>query len=93
MLVLSRKREQEIKLPDFNVTLKVLEFRGKSVKVGVVAPGDVRIVRGELTDFDETVEFDFAAREREADSEYTKSGDERPLGGDYQQEREVTKCA
>ncbi len=47
MLVLSRKLNQEIKIGD-NVTITVLKVKGNTVRLGIEAPRNVRIVRGEL---------------------------------------------
>jgi carbon storage regulator len=47
MLVLSRKPGEKVVIGD-NITLTILEVVGNRVKVGVEAPGQVRILRGEL---------------------------------------------
>ena len=47
MLVLSRKQQQEIVIGD-NVKITVLKVKGNSVRLGIEAPQDVKIVRGEL---------------------------------------------
>ncbi len=47
MLVLSRKPGQMLQIGD-NVTLTVLEVHGNTVRVGIEAPREVRILRGEL---------------------------------------------
>jgi carbon storage regulator len=47
MLVLSRKKEEEIIIGN-NVVLKVLEICGDKVKLGFTAPDAVTIMRGEL---------------------------------------------
>ena len=48
MLVLSRRTNQEIVIPGLGVTLRVLKVKGGSVSLGVTAPREVRITRGEL---------------------------------------------
>lgn len=51
MLVLARKLEQTIKavLSDGKeLTFKVLEIRGTVIRVGIEAPDDVVVVRGEI---------------------------------------------
>ncbi len=53
MLVLSRRKEEEIVLPGLGITLKVLDVKGKQVRLGVSAPRDVAILRGELVDEDD----------------------------------------
>lgn len=47
MLVLSRKPNQKLHIGE-NITVTVLGVRGGVVKLGFEAPGDVRILRGEL---------------------------------------------
>ena len=47
MLVLSRKVQQTIKVGD-SVTIHVVKVGGNRVKVGIEAPEDVEILRGEL---------------------------------------------
>ena len=47
MLVLTRKLNQEILIGD-NVKITVLKVKGNTVRLGIEAPRDVRIVRGEL---------------------------------------------
>jgi carbon storage regulator CsrA len=47
MLVLSRKPGEKLVISD-NITLTILEITGNRIKLGVEAPGDVRVLRGEL---------------------------------------------
>lgn len=47
MLVLSRKKEEEIVIGK-NIVIKVVQIRGGRVKLGIEAPKNVRVVRGEL---------------------------------------------
>ncbi len=47
MLVLSRKMGQELVIGD-NIRITVSRIGGNRVTLGIVAPNDVRIVRGEL---------------------------------------------
>jgi carbon storage regulator len=47
MLVLSRKPGEKLVIGN-NITLTVLEVVGHRVRIGVEAPADVRILRGEL---------------------------------------------
>jgi carbon storage regulator len=47
MLVLTRKLGEKIVI-DGGITVTVLEIAGQRVRVGVQAPDDVRILRGEL---------------------------------------------
>ena len=47
MLVLSRKLTEQIRIGD-NITISILRVKGNTVRVGIDAPRDVRVVRGEL---------------------------------------------
>lgn len=47
MLILTRKVGEMIRIGDA-VTVRVLEVRGSQVRLGVEAPGDVRIFREEI---------------------------------------------
>ena len=47
MLVLTRKLNEQIQIGD-NITVSVLRIKGNSVRIGISAPRDVRVVRGEL---------------------------------------------
>lgn len=50
MLVLSRKPGQSLQIGD-NITVTVLEVRGHVIRLGIEAPRDVRVLRGELEDW------------------------------------------
>lgn len=47
MLVLSRKHEEKLHIGD-NITVTVLRVQGNKVRLGIEAPEEVRVVRGEL---------------------------------------------
>ncbi|MCX7421894.1 MAG: carbon storage regulator CsrA [Planctomycetia bacterium] len=47
MLVLSRKLNQEILIGD-NIVVRVISIRGNQVRLGIVAPRDVPVLRDEL---------------------------------------------
>jgi carbon storage regulator len=47
MLVLTRKLQQQIKIGE-QITVTILRVKGSTVRVGVQAPREVRVVRGEL---------------------------------------------
>jgi carbon storage regulator CsrA len=47
MLVLSRKLREQIQIGD-NVTITILRVKGNSVRIGIEAPRNVKVVRGEL---------------------------------------------
>ena len=53
MLVLTRKLQEKIHI-GANITITVVKIKGNTVRVGIEAPGDVRVVRGEVAIRDET---------------------------------------
>jgi len=50
MLVLTRKSQDSIRIGD-HIKVTILRIKGNTVRIGVEAPEDVRIVRGELPHF------------------------------------------
>ncbi len=50
MLVLSRKPEQHFCFPNLGVNIRVLSVKGRSVRIGIDAPKEFEILRGELRD-------------------------------------------
>jgi len=48
VLVLTRKAEDVIKISE-DIYVNILSVKGSSVRIGIVAPEDVTIVRGELS--------------------------------------------
>ena len=55
MLVLTRKLQQQIKIGE-QITVTILRVKGNTVRVGVEAPREVRVVRGELPKLGDAVE-------------------------------------
>jgi carbon storage regulator len=47
MLVLTRKQNEKIRIGD-SITVTVLRMKGKGVRLGIEAPQDVNVIRGEL---------------------------------------------
>ncbi|TWU60950.1 MULTISPECIES: carbon storage regulator [Crateriforma] len=74
MLVLSRKVGQEILIPELGVVIQVTSTGSSKVQLGVQAPRDVRILRGELADCDRQV-AELPCRKQRAStvSEYLRS--------------------
>lgn len=73
MLVLSRKIDESIQIGD-DVTITVIKVKGNTVRLGISAPADVRVMRGELQTGHFEVEVsldagDDTSRESTADSE------------------------
>jgi carbon storage regulator len=48
MLVLSRRESEQISIPELGITLQVIRIKGNSVKIGIDAPPEIRVLRGEL---------------------------------------------
>ncbi|MEM9941695.1 MAG: carbon storage regulator [Planctomycetota bacterium] len=57
MLVLSRKLNQEILIGD-NIRISVLKIKGNTVRLGIEAPREVHVVRGELEPKPQNLEID-----------------------------------
>lgn len=53
MLVLTRKMNEQILIGN-DIKITLVRVRGNSVRIGIEAPREVRVVRGELTVHDET---------------------------------------
>ena len=66
MLVLTRKTQQQIKIGD-NITLTIVRVKGQTVRVGIDAPRDIRVVRSELPAEENPAEGASEAAKLEAD--------------------------
>lgn len=62
MLVMSRRCDEEILFPNLGITVKVLRMQGNRVRLGVSAPEEIEVIRGELT-----AEADSRRRSSDAD--------------------------
>lgn len=49
MLILSRKKGEKLNIGD-DIVLEVMEVRGDKVRIGITAPRDVSVHRGEVYD-------------------------------------------
>jgi len=47
MLVLTRKIDEQIKIGD-DITITIIKLRNNQIRIGIDAPRDVRVLRGEL---------------------------------------------
>jgi carbon storage regulator CsrA len=77
MLVLTRKQQERIHIGE-NITITVVRIKGNTVRVGIEAPRDVRIIRGE------TVEKDMPADGRtltRAAADPNTPGEKQPESG------------
>ncbi len=57
MLVLTRKIQEQIRIGN-DIVITVLEFRGNSIRLGIEAPRDVRVMREELPRREITINLD-----------------------------------
>jgi len=60
MLVLTRKQNEKVRIGD-SITVTVLRMKGKGVRLGIEAPQDVNVIRGELC-------FEFSDDEKDGQS-------------------------
>lgn len=57
MLVLSRKVDDTIIIGD-NIKIQVIKMKGNTIRLGIEAPSDVKILRGELAPYGITSDRD-----------------------------------
>ena len=50
MLVLSRKKNETV-IIDGNIEIEVLQVKGNTIRLGIKAPREVQVLRGELKPF------------------------------------------
>lgn len=72
MLVLTRKHQEKIRIGD-HITITVLKTKGKTVRLGIEAPAEIPVIRGELSFVGQAVEW-------EADSEEGEPAPIRKVG-------------
>ena len=48
MLVLSRQTNDSIFFPELNISIEILQIKGKTIRIGIDAPSEFRVIRGEL---------------------------------------------
>ncbi len=76
MLVLTRKYQEKIRIGD-NITITVLRTKGKAVRLGIEAPADVPVIRGELSFENATVAATEATPATDAESTTPKRSGSR----------------
>ncbi|MEX2093246.1 MAG: carbon storage regulator [Pirellulales bacterium] len=74
MLVLTRKYQEKIRIGE-HITITVLKMKGKTVRLGIEAPVEVPVIRGELT-------FEGQAVEWQPESSDGEPGPPRPMSVD-----------
>lgn len=57
MLVLSRKKNEQIVI-DGNIEIEILQIKGNTVRLGIKAPRNVKVLRGELKPFGLAPQFE-----------------------------------
>ena len=75
MLVLTRKLQETIKIGD-EVTIHILRVKGNTVRLGIDAPREIRVIRGELADKESAVDEPSSA------TSPLVSGDTREVAGE-----------
>lgn len=50
MLVLTRKTGEDVVVPTHNLRIRVLRVQGDRVKIGIMAPEEVKVYRQEVLD-------------------------------------------
>ena len=73
MLVLTRKQQEKIRIGE-HITITVLRMKGKAVRLGIEAPSEVSVLRGELA-FDASPEVSTETQDNGA------AGESAPAGG------------
>ena len=72
MLVLSRKQDQCIVI-NGNISITIVEIRGDKVRLGIVAPDDVPIVRDDANATEPTAELLAARKNRRKETDHGRS--------------------
>jgi len=78
MLVLTRKQNEKIRIGS-SIVITVVRMKGKAVRLGIEAPGDVNILRGELA-FETSADASEPRQEKAGTAAGNRSPDQ-PLRG------------
>ena len=57
MLVLSRKKNETI-IIDGRIKVEILKIKGNTIRLGITAPRDMKVLRGELSPFEVEMEME-----------------------------------
>ncbi len=49
MLILSRREAEKVLFPGLGISVEITRVQGRSVRLGIQAPDEIRIIRGILT--------------------------------------------
>ncbi len=77
MLVLTRKLQETIKIGD-QVTIHILRVKGNTVRLGIDAPRQIRVMRGELADKQAVADEQLAAKTPVASNDLREADVEDP---------------
>ncbi len=83
MLVLTRKANQSIRVGK-DITITIVKIQGNSIRIGIEAPREVRVVRGELgpQTIEKTfAEFDLDDLDAESFAALAAASDDQPSVG------------
>ena len=69
MLVLTRKVNEQIKIGE-DITITLVRIKGNCVRIGIEAPREVRVMRGELAANEEVSDLDVALEFAERESAF-----------------------
>ena len=61
MLILSRREAEKVLFPGLGISVEITRIQGRSVRLGIQAPDEIRIIRGEL---EGTVDLNIRKRNR-----------------------------
>ena len=75
MLVLTRKQNEQIRIGD-NITITVIRTKGKAVRLGIQAPSDISVLRGELV-FDTPDETEAQGKSSQRVSSLSKAAEQK----------------
>lgn len=98
MLVLTRRKKQKVLFPTLNVSIEIIDCGGKSIRLGIEAPEEIIVVRGELVGPDGSGGSDGGDQTSKNDSDQSKqpvlesecSGAKKPVK-DFEASRPETK--
>ncbi len=78
MLVLSRRENEKVLFPKLGISVEVVQTKGNTVRLGIEAPREIRVIRGELTDEcdveERATDPSFNRRDPVTSSSYSKNG-------------------
>lgn len=70
MLVLTRKHQEKIRIGE-HITITVLKTKGKTVRLGIEAPAEIPVIRGELSSEGQAIEWKVEEEDAEPNPTHT----------------------